>query len=209
MTEAQKVWQFIKEFQDAWYEIAVVVWGWNIYRGSKLIAAGISPSDSHSMSMLSTVFNAVTLKNILQKLHIKVVVLDALHVEFLENYTSEKWKKYLWNKKVVICSSWIGNPFFTTDTTWVLRALELQCEAVVKLTKVNGVYDKDPLKFDDAIYFSHISYNDFITKDLQVFDTTGVILARDNGLPIFVSKIDDRDALKNILEWKPAGSKIF
>ena len=209
ISEAKKLWIFIKYFKDSWYEIAIVVWGWNIYRGSKLIQAWLSPSDSHSMSMLSTVFNAVTLKNTLQDLGESAVVLDALHVKFLENYTSEKWKKYLVDWTIVICSSGTWNPFFTTDTTWVLRALELNCDAIIKLTKVDGVYDKDPLRYPDAKYYPEISYNNFLAQDLQVFDATWIILARDNHLPIFVSKIADKDTLVNILNWKKSWSKIF
>ena len=209
ITESRKLWDFISEFHRQGYQIAIVLGGGNIYRGSKLIEAWLNPTDSHSMSMLSTVFNAVTLRNILDQHEIESVVLDALHVEFLQVYTSEAWKKYLQEGKIVICSSGTGNPFFTTDTTWVLRALELNCEAVIKLTKVDGVYSKDPLKHDDVERFSEIRYNDFIAKDLQVFDTTGIILARDNNLPLFVSKIGDISALRDILSWKQAGTKIF
>ena len=209
ISKAQELWDFISEFHGQGYQIAIVLGGGNIYRGSKLIEAWLNPTDSHSMSMLSTVFNAVTFRNILDQLDIESAVLDALHVEFLQTYTSETWKKYLQEGKIVICSSGTGNPFFTTDTTWVLRALELNCEAVIKLTKVDGVYSKDPLKYDDAERFSQISYNDFIAKDLQVFDTTGIILARDNHLPLYVSKIGDISALRDILSWKQAGTKIF
>ena len=209
ISKARELWDFISEFYKQWYQIAIVLGGGNIYRGSKLIEAWLNPTDSHSMSMLSTVFNAVTLRNILDGLDIDSVILDALHVEFLQAYTSEAWKKYLQEGKIVICSSGTGNPFFTTDTTWVLRALELNCEAVIKLTKVDGVYSKDPLRHDDAERFSEISYNDFIAKDLQVFDTTGIILARDNHLPLYVSKIGDISALRDILSWKQAGTKIF
>lgn len=209
MYETQKIGKFIKEVHNSWCETVIVIWGGNIYRWSKLISAWLNPTDSHSMSMLSTVFNAVTLKSALQKLNIKTVVMDALHVEFLEKYTSEKWKKYLREWSTIICSSWTGNPFFTTDTTWVLRALELDCEAIIKLTKVDGVYSKDPLKYDDAKHFAEISYNEFVAKNLQVFDMTGIILARDNKIPIYITKIGDIQSVKNILHGKSAGSKIF
>ncbi|MCH8518759.1 uridine monophosphate kinase [Candidatus Gracilibacteria bacterium] len=206
---AKKVAEFIAHFYTQGYEIAIVLGGGNIYRGSKLIAGGLKASDSHSMSMLSTVFNAVTLKNTLQDIGMSAVVLDALHVEFLESYTSEKGKNYLKQGNIVICSSGIGNPFFTTDTTGVLRALELECEIVVKLTKVDGVYDKDPIKYSDAIYYSEISCDDFLQRNLQVFDATGIILARDNKLPLYISKIGDIEAFTSILLGKKAGTKIF
>lgn len=209
MSEAQKLWDFIGHFFSKWYQIAIVVWGGNIYRGSKLITWWLSPTDSHSMSMLSTVFNAVTLKNILSEHNISSVVLDALDVRFLEWYTSEKWKKYLEEGKIVICSSGTWNPYFTTDTAWVLRALELDCEATVKLTKVDGVYDRDPMKYDDAMHFSEISYDEFLEKKLQVFDAAWIVMARDNHLPIYVSKFGDISALEKILSGQQAGTKIF
>ncbi len=190
-------------------EIAIVVWGWNIYRGSKLIQAWLNPADSHNMSVLSTVFNAMTLKNVLAELDIESVVLDALHIEFLEAYTYHKWRKYLEKWKVVILSSGMGVPYFSTDTAGVIRALELQCEALIKLTKVDGVYDKDPLKYPKARRFESLSYDEFLGKDLKVFDQTGIILARDNNIPIYISKLDDIQALRKILDGWSAGSKIF
>lgn len=204
-----KIAEFISHFYNQGYQLAIVIWGGNIYRGSKLIAQWLNPCDSHSMSMLSTVFNALTLKNTLENIWLDTVVLDALHIKFLETYTHTRWKKYLQQWKILICSSGTWSPFFTTDTTGVLRALELQCEAVIKLTKVDGVYNKDPLLYDDAIYFPEIRYDDFLHKNLQVFDATGIIMARDNRLPIYVSKFWDIDALETILKNKKAGTKIF
>lgn len=209
ISRARELWVFLQYFSQKWYQIVIVVWGGNIYRGSKLICWGLAPTDSHSMSMLSTVFNAVTLKNILIEYDISSVVLDALSVKFLESYTSQKWKKYLSEGKIVICSSGTGNPYFTTDSAWVLRGLELDCEAVIKLTKVDGVYDRDPMKYDEAMHFSEISYDEFLEKKLQVFDATWIVMARDNNLPLFVSKIGDIWALENILNWQWAGTKIF
>lgn len=161
------------------------------------------------MSMLSTVFNAVTLKNILQEKEIECVILDALHVEFLQDYTSEKGKKYLRERKIVILSSGTGNPFFTTDTNAVLRALELDCEAVFKLTKVDGVYDNDPMKYPEAQYIAEISPDEFLRQDLKIFDQTGIIMARDAKLPIYVSKLGDLNVLQDILSGGKKGTKIF
>ena len=209
MSAANTVANMIEQLDVGGYELAIVVGGWNIYRGSKLIAAGLTPADSHNMSMLSTVFNAMTLQNVLNNRGVESLVLDALHIEFLQDYTSEKWKKYLNQGKIVILSSGTGCPYFSTDTGAVLRALELDCEAVIKLTKVDGVYDKDPMKYEDALFISEISGNDFIAQNLQVFDQTGIILARDNTLPIFVTKLDDYKSLEKIILGKQAGTKIF
>lgn len=209
LNAARKVAILIQEIRDQGKEIAIVVWGGNIYRGSKLIESGLNSADSHNMSVLSTVFNAMVLKNVLAEINIESVVLDALHIEFLEKYTSFGGKKQLQKWKVLILSSWIGIPYFSTDTASVIRALELQCEAIIKLTKVDGVYDKDPLKYTDAKKYDELSYDKFLQKDLKVFDQTGIILARDNTLPIFVTKLDDMKALRDIIFWEKAGTKIF
>lgn len=199
----------IQEIRDQGKEIAVVVGGGNIYRGSKLIESGLNSADSHNMSVLSTVFNAMVLKNVLAEIDIESVVLDALHIEFLEKYTSHGGKKHLQKWKVLILSSWTWIPYFSTDTASVVRALELQCEAIVKLTKVDGVYDSDPMKHKDAVRYDSLSYDEFLQKNLKVFDQTGIILARDNGLPIYVSKLDDLKALQNIISGRISGTKIF
>lgn len=198
----------ICKIQDLWIELVLVLGGGNIYRWSQLIASGVDPADSHNMSMLSTVFNALTLKNFLQRLGMSAVVMDALHVEFLEKYTATKAREYISEGKVIIASSWWWNPFFTTDTTWVLRALETHCDAVVKLTKVDWVYDSDPMKNPEAKKFDSLSYNDFIKKNLKVLDQTAIILARDNTLPIYVSNLNNFDDLISIIEGRSAGTKI-
>lgn len=188
--KSQELAQKIIDIKNTGLEVVLVFGGGNIYRGSKLIQAGVDPADSHNMSMLSTVFNAVTMKNFLEQLWEKVEVMDALQVEFLETYTAMKARKYIAEWKIVICSSGGGTPFFTTDTTGVLRALELHCDAMVKLTKVDGIYDADPVKEPSAKKIEDISYDDFIARDLKVLDQTAVIMARDNTLPIYVSSLE-------------------
>lgn len=194
--------------KKAWVELVLVLGGGNIYRGSKLIAAGVDPSDSHNMSMLSTVFNAVTLKNFLEKIDLDTVVMDALQVEFLEKYTAMKARDYISEGKIVIASSGWGTPFFTTDTTGVLRALETHCEAVVKLTKVDGVYDSDPVSNHGAKKFDTLSYDEFIQRDLKALDQTAIIMARDNALPIYVMSIDDTAHIPLLSSGKSVWTKI-
>lgn len=198
----------ISQLQKKGFEL-VLVFGWgNIYRGSQLIESGLNPADSHNMSMLSTVFNCVTMKNFLDKVWVTSVVMDALHVEFLEKYSAMRAREYISEWKVVICSSGIGVPFFTTDTTGVTRGLELNCDAVIKLTKVDGVYDSDPVKNTNAQKFQSISHDDFIAKDLKVLDQTAIILARDNKLPIYVMSLDTMDEIPWIFDGKICGTKI-
>lgn len=206
--KAESLAKMIAEIKKDDIELVIVFGGGNIYRGSKLIESGVNAADSHNMSMLSTVFNAVTMKNFLEKQWVDSIVLDALHVEFLQEYTAMKARRYISKGKVVICSSGTGVPFFTTDTTWVLRALETGCELMIKLTKVDGVYDSDPMKNPDAKKIEEISYDDFIAQDLKVLDQTWVILARDNSLPIYVSKLDDITSIKAIITGKKSGTRI-
>lgn len=198
----------VEEIQKIGIELVLVLWWGNIYRGSQLIEAGVDPADSHNMSMLSTVFNSLTLKNFLEAQGIESVVLDALWVEFLQEYTAIKAREYIKKWKIVICSSGTGTPFFTTDTTGVLRALELHCDAMIKLTKVDGVYDSDPMTNPQAKKSEDISYDAFIAQNLKVLDQTAIILARDNKLPVYVSKLDDIQSILKILRGEKAGTKI-
>lgn len=198
----------IHDIKNTGIEIIIVIGGGNIYRWSKLIEAWLDPADSHNMSMLSTVFNALTLKNFLDEQWEDVVIMDALWVEFLEKYSAIEARNYISDWKIIISSSWTGTPFFTTDTAGVLRALELHCDAMIKLTKVDGVYDSDPNVNPDAKKIQDISYNDFIAQDLGVLDTTAVILARDGGLPIYITSIEDTAAVYGVISGKNIASKI-
>lgn len=206
--KAQSIAAMIQEVKNTWVEVVVVLGGWNIYRGSTLIAAGVDPADSHNMSMLSTVFNALTLKNFLMKIGESPVVMDAFHIEFLETYRAILAREYISEWRIVIASSGGGTPFFTTDTTGVLRALELHCDAMIKLTKVDGVYDSDPVKNSDAKKIDALSYDDFISQNLKVLDQTAIIMARDNGLPIYVISLENPQNIHDIIAWKPVWTKI-
>lgn len=205
---AQKVAQMVANIQKSGMQLVIVVGGGNIYRGSKLISEGLRAADSHNMSMLSTVFNALTLKNFLEKEGLTSHVLDALHVEFLEHYRVLQAREYLQRWEIVICTGGIGVPFFSTDSTGVIRALELECDAMIKATKVDGIYTSDPMTDPNAQKIQEISYNDFLQKNLKVLDGSAVILARDNSLPIFVCKFENT-ALKQLIENKTGASKIF
>ncbi len=198
----------IQQIKKTGIELVLVLWGGNIYRGSKLISAGMDPADSHNMSMLSTVFNAVSLKNFLDKIGVESVVMDALWVEFLQAYSAIQARERVSRWKVVICSSGTGTPFFTTDTGWVVRALETNCDAMIKLTQVDGVYDSDPKKNPEAKKFETISYDEFIAQNLQVLDQTGIIMARDNNLPIYVAALWDTQQIIDLIAGKNIGTKI-
>lgn len=198
----------IKEIYDKKIEIAIVIWWGNIYRWSNLIAHWVNSADSHNLSMLSTVFNWVVLKNFLEKQWIESIVMDPNGINFVENYSKNKAIDYLESWKIVICTGGIWNPYFTTDTWWVLRSLELQCDMMIKATKVDGIYDKDPMKYVDAKFFENISYEEVINMNLKILDQTAVSLARENSQIIKVVNLSKDRSILNAIEWKKEGSTI-
>lgn len=198
----------IKEIYDKKIELAIVVWWWNIYRWSNLISSWVNPTDSHNLSMLSTVFNWVVLKNFLEQVWIDSVVMDPNWIKFLEQYNKNIAINHLENKKVVILTWWIWNPYFTTDTGWVLRSLELKCDMMIKATKVDGIYDKDPVKYKDAKFYEKISYTDVIEKNLKILDQTAVSLAKENNQIIKVVKLSKEWAILRAILWENEWSVI-
>ncbi len=198
----------IKEIYDKNIELAIVIWWGNIYRWSNLISSWVNPADSHNLSMLSTVFNWVVLKNFLEQVWINSVVMDPNWIKFLEQYNKNKAIGYLENKKIVILTWWTWNPYFTTDTWWVLRSLELKCDMMIKATKVDGIYDKDPVKFDDTKFYENISYTEVIEKNLKILDQTAVSLAKENNQIIKVVKLSKNWAVLRAILWENEGSII-
>ena len=198
----------IKEIYEKNIELAIVIWGWNIYRWSNLISSWVNSADSHNLSMLSTVFNWVVLKNFLEQVWIDSIVMDPNWIKFLEQYNKNLAINYLENKKVVILTWWTWNPYFTTDTGWVLRSLELKCDMMIKATKVDGIYDKDPVKYNDAKFYEKISYTDVIEKNLKILDQTAVSLAKENNQIIKVVKLAKDWAILRAILWENEGSII-
>lgn len=198
----------IKEIYDKNIELAIVIWGGNIYRWSNLISSWVNSTDSHNLSMLSTVFNWVVLKNFLEQVWIDSIVMDPNWIKFLEQYNKNLAINYLENKKVVILTWWTWNPYFTTDTGWVLRSLELKCDMMIKATKVDGIYDKDPVKYSDAKFYEKISYTDVIEKNLKILDQTAVSLAKENNQIIKVVKLSKNGAILRAILWENEGSVI-
>ncbi len=198
----------IKEIYDNNTQIAIVIWWGNIYRGWNLIYQWVNAADSHNLSMLSTVFNGVVLKNFLEQSWISSVVMDPNGVKFVEDYSKNNALEYLKTWKIVICTGGIGNPYFTTDTGWVLRSLELDCDMMIKATKVDGVYDKDPMKYDDAVFYENISYEEVISKNLKILDQNAVALAKDNQLKIKVVNLSKQWAVLRAVNGEKEGSLI-
>lgn len=192
----------IIEIKELGHELAIVVWWWNIYRGSNLIESWLTSSDSHNLSMLSTVFNWVVLKDSLIKSWFETTVMSSLSIDFLENFNKDKAKEYLQNGKIVIFSAWTWNPYFTTDTGWVLKALEIEADFMIKATKVDWVYDKDPLTNKDAKLLEDVSYDYVINNNLWVMDITSVVMAKENSLIIKIVNFNKKWAIINAIDWK-------
>jgi len=168
-------------------ELAIVVGGGNIFRGLSESARGMDRASADYVGMLATIMNAVSLQEALEKQGVVTRVLSALEISQLaEPYIRRRAIRHLEKGRVVIFAGGTGNPFFTTDTAAALRAMEIGAEVLLKGTKVRGVYDKDPVKNDDARLYDQVSFTDALKNDLRVMDATAFALCRDNGLPIVV-----------------------
>lgn len=172
---------------DLGLEVALVIGGGNIFRGLSSSAKGMDRSSADYMGMLATVLNAVAVQDALEKLGHDTRVLSAITMqEVCEPYIRRRAVRHLERGRVVICAAGTGNPYFTTDTAAALRGMELKCDVIIKATKVDGVYDKDPMKFDDAVKYDSLSYIDVLQKKLGVMDATAISLCMENDVPILV-----------------------
>ncbi len=182
-----KICEEIGEVLELGVEVALVIGGGNIFRGLSASAKGMDRSSADYMGMLATVMNAVAVQDALEKQGHATRVLSAITMqEVCEPYVRRRAERHLEKGRVVICAAGTGNPYFTTDTAAALRGMELRCEAIIKATKVDGVYDKDPMKFSDAVRFARISYAEALQKKLGVMDYTAMTLAMENNVPIIV-----------------------
>ncbi len=171
-------------------EVALVIGGGNIFRGISSSAKGMERSSADYMGMLATVLNALAVQDVLEKQGYPTRVLSAITMqEVCEPFIRRRALRHLEKGRVVICAAGTGNPYFTTDTAAALRGMELQCDAIIKATKVDGVYTKDPMKFDDAVKYEKVSYDDALAQHLGVMDATALALAQENNVPILVCKM--------------------
>ncbi len=177
----------IKKVHDRNIEIAMVIGAGNIFRGVAGAAKGMDRGSADNMGMLGTVMNSLAMQDGLEKAGIPCRVMSAINMlNVCEPYERVKAIEHLVNNRVVILAAGTGNPYFTTDTAAVLRALEIKADVIMKATRVDGVYDKDPEQFDDAVRYDSLSYHQVLRDDLRVLDAAGISLARDNNLPILV-----------------------
>jgi len=190
----------IKLVVDNGYQIALVIGGGNIFRGVSGSAEGLDRADADYMGMLATCMNGIALQNALFKEGVETRVQTAIKMnEVAEPYIRGRALRHMEKGRVVIFVAGTGNPYFTTDTAAALRAVELNCDMLIKATKVDGIYDKDPAKHDDAEHFDAISYQDVLVKDLKVMDGSAISLCRDNKLPIMVASMAEEEGLLKAL----------
>jgi uridylate kinase len=190
---AKKIVTLVKE---KWIEIAIVVGGGNIFRGIELEAGGLDRSAGDSMGMLGTIINGIALWEALEAMWVHTRVMSAVSThKVAEDYIRRRAIRHMEKWRIVICVWGTGNPYFTTDSAAVLRALELSCDCVVKATKVDGIYDKDPKKHTDATRYDTVSFHQVMVQDIRVMDQASIALARDEEMPIWVCKIEDIDQI--------------
>ena len=177
----------IKEAHDMGVEQAIVVGGGNIFRGLNGEAQGIERTTSDHMGMLATIMNALALQSKLEQMGIETRVLSAIPLQTIcEPYFRRRAAHHMEKKRIVICAAGTGNPYFTTDSAASLRASELNCQVLMKATKVDGIYDKDPMKHKDAQFYPELTYQQVLTDNLQVMDASAIALARESQIPIMV-----------------------
>src|SRR6187200_540946 len=195
------------------HELCLVVGGGNIFRGMAAAAKGMDRATADYMGMLATVMNALALQNGLEQVDVQGRVMSAIPMPTVcEAFVHSKALHHLANKRVVIFAAGTGNPFFTTDTTAALRAIEMNCEALAKATQVDGVYSADPKTDPGAVRYDKLTYGDVLARDLKVMDGAAIALARDNNLPVIVFSIEEPgnllkvlrgEALATIIEGRP------
>ncbi|MEM9069557.1 MAG: UMP kinase [Myxococcota bacterium] len=199
----------LAEVQALGCQIGVVIGGGNIFRGLKGSAQGMDRASADYMGMLATVINGIALQDGLEKMGVQTRCLSALEIrQVAEPYIRRRAIRHLEKGRIVIFVAGTGNPYFSTDTAAALRAMEIQADCLCKATKVEGVYDKDPAKFDDAKMFRHLSYDRLLVDRVGVMDSTAVTLCRDNGLPIRVFNLTQRGNIKRVVLGEDVGTLV-
>ena len=190
----------IKEVYKNNYEICLIIGGGNIFRGIQGASEGIDRSTSDYMGMLATVINALSMQSALEKIDVPTRVQSAISMsQIAEPYIRRKAIRHLEKRRIVIFAAGTGNPFFSTDTAAALRASEMNCRIIVKGTKVDGIYDKDPITNEDANFYKKISYLEVLNKNLRVMDSTAISLAKDSKIPIIVANLGKKNSILNAI----------
>tara|TARA_Y100001968_G_scaffold320619_1_gene353830 strand:+ start:723 stop:1436 length:714 start_codon:yes stop_codon:yes gene_type:complete len=190
-------------------QLAIVVGGGNIFRGLKGSAAGMDRATADYVGMLATVMNSITLQDGLERAGIPTRVQTAIEMqEVAEPYIRRRAIRHLEKGRVVVFGAGCGNPFFTTDTTAALRAAEINADVVFKATKVDGVYDRDPKIFKDAVRYENLTYQEVLSKEIAVMDSTAIALCKDNNIPIIVFDLFESGNIRKAVAGESIGSRI-
>ena len=199
----------IRELHDMGVEVAIVIGGGNIFRGISDSAQGMDRVSADHMGMLATVINGLALQDALERASVVTRVLSAIEIrQVAEPFIRRRAIRHLEKKRVLIFAAGTGNPYFSTDTAAALRAMEIKAEIILKGTKVDGIYDKDPVKNPDARRFDSLTYLDVLKKGLAVMDSTAVALCKDNGLPIIVYDLKQKGNLRRIVMGEKVGTMV-
>ena len=199
----------IKEIHKQGVEIAIVIGGGNIFRGLSGSKEGIDRVQADYMGMLATVINGLALQNALENINIPTRLQSAIKMESIaEPFIKRKATRHLEKGRVVIFASGTGNPYFTTDSAAVLRAIEINADVILKGTRVDGIYNEDPEKNKEAIKFDDISFEETISKGLKIMDTTAFTLSKENKLPIIVFDMNIKGNLTKVIKGEKIGTKV-
>lgn len=199
----------IKSVRDAGVEIAVVIGGGNIFRGLAGASRGMDRAHADYMGMLATVINALALQDALEQQGCHTRVMSAISVdEIAEPYIRRRAERHLEKGRVVIFGAGTGNPYFSTDTGAALRSAEIHAQVILKGTKVDGIYDKDPMQHDDAVKYQHLDHQTILQRNLKVMDSTAASLCRDNDIPLIVFNLNEEGNILRILHGEGVGTYV-
>ena len=199
----------LSQIQKEKVELIVVIGGGNFFRGSDLEKIGIQRVTADHMGMLATVINSLALQSSIEQLNIECRVMSSITIDAVcEKYIKRKAERHLEKGRIIILAAGTGNPYFTTDSAASLRAIELNAQIMLKGTKVDGIYDKDPIKHSNAVLYKSISYSDILKKNLEVMDATAVVMCKENNMPLKVFNILKKGSLKKAILSDKIGTKI-
>ena len=199
----------VSQIQKQKTELIIVIGGGNFFRGSDLEKIGIQRVTADHMGMLATVINSLALQSSIEQLNIECRVMSSITIDAVcEKYIKRKAERHLEKGRIIILAAGTGNPYFTTDYAASLRAIELNAEIMLKGTKVDGIYDKDPVKYANAVLYKSISYSDILKKNLEVMDATAVVMCKENNMPLKVFNILKKGNLKKAILSDKIGTKI-
>jgi len=199
----------VKQIVDLGMEVGLVIGAGNIFRGVAGASKGMDRSTADNMGMLATVINSLAMQDAMERNGVVTRVMSAFSMPSIcEPYIRRRAIRHLEKGRVVICAAGIGSPYFTTDTAAVIRALEIEADVICKATRVDGIYDKDPLVYDDAVKFDVLTYSEVLERGLRVMDTAAISLARDNKKPIMVFNMNTPDNIKKAMCGEKVGTVV-